>query len=304
MTNRDLISRRTALGCGGAICFLSSTALAQIETQNRAIVPTSRLVSYIDASGQLVVIEALVRGEGPLVVLLPAGSRAASDFDDLASRIAAAGYRSAAINPRGIGNSRGPRLQQITEHLQDLVEVIGQLSPTGAAEKGAVIVGHAFGNRVARALASFHPEAVSSLILLAAGGQVPPTPQAQAARRNLSNPALSPTQSMEAMRIAYFAPGNSPEPWRLGWHRDAGADMSAALGKILADRWVEGGTAPIYIIQGAEDAFAPPANSEALKSAYPGRVDVALLANAGHQMLAEQPERLAELVIARLNKLK
>lgn len=304
MTTGNLVNRRTALGCGGAICFLPSIALAQIEKPSPSIVPTSRLVSYLDFSGELVVIEALVRGDGPLVALLPAGSRAASDFDDLASRIARAGYRTAAINPRGMGNSRGPRFQQITEHLQDIVEVIRQLSPAGAVTNGAVIIGHAFGNRIARALASFHPEAVSSLILLAAGGQVPPTPQAQAAQRNLRNPALSQAQFMEALRVAYFATGNSPEAWRLGWHRDVGADLWAALEKIPTDRWIEAGKAPLYIIQGAEDAFAPPANSEALKSAYSDRVDVAVLANAGHQMLAEQPERLAELIIMRLNKLK
>ncbi len=304
MTKGDRISRRAALGCAGAIFFLSPAALAQTENQYPAITPASKLVSYVDAAGQLVAIEALIRGEGPLVVMLPAGSRGASDFDDLASRIAAAGYRTAAVNPRGIGNSKGPRLERIADHLRDLVEVIEQLSPGGAPAGGVVVIGHAFGNRMARALASFHPQAVSSLILLAAGGQVAPKPEAAAARRSLLNPALSPEEQMAAMRIAYFAQGNSPEAWRLGWHRDAGADMAAALRKIPADSWVGAGKAPLYVIQGAEDNFAPPANSEALKSAYPDRVGVATLANAGHQMLAEQPERLAELVIARLNKLK
>lgn len=304
MPSNDLVSRRAALVYMGAIPFLPSVALAQLEQENPMITPTSRLVSFVDGSGQSVVIEALVRGEGPLVVLLPAGSRGASDFDQLASRIAAAGYRAAAVNPRGMGKSKGPKLQQIDDHLRDLVQVIGQLSPGSDATGGVVVIGHAFGNRMARALASFYPKTVSSLILLAAGGQVAQTPEAEAARRTLRNPTLPPEQYMEALRIAYFAPGNSPEAWRDGFYFSAGADMVTALEKIPADRWIGAGKAPMYIIQGANDIAAPPANAEALKSAYPDRVEVAMLANAGHQMLAEQPDRLAALVIARLNKLR
>ncbi|MBK8631995.1 MAG: hypothetical protein IPN84_18045 [Sphingomonadales bacterium] len=68
----------------------------------------TRLVSYkSDAAAEMIVVDVLLRGKGPLVVLLPSLGRSASDFDDLSSRIAAAGFRTAAINPRGIGKSKG-----------------------------------------------------------------------------------------------------------------------------------------------------------------------------------------------------
>jgi pimeloyl-ACP methyl ester carboxylesterase len=56
----------------------------------------------------------------------------------------------------------------------------------------------------------------------------------------------------------------------------------------------------MYIIQAAQDLLAAPANAEVLRSAYPDRVEVAFLQNAGHAMLPEQPERLAELILSRL----
>ena len=54
-------------------------------------------------------IKVLDQGTGPVVVMIPSLGRGAADFDDLAARVAAAGYRVLRPQPRGIGGSTGPQ---------------------------------------------------------------------------------------------------------------------------------------------------------------------------------------------------
>src|SRR5580658_4119072 len=113
-----------------------------------------RTVNRRTADGELVRIAVTLRGAGPLVVLIPSLGRGASDFDDLGSRLAAAGYLAAAIDPRGIGASEGPMEgATLWDYADDVAAVVAALSP----QAPAVLVGHAFGNRVVRATAARHP---------------------------------------------------------------------------------------------------------------------------------------------------
>jgi pimeloyl-ACP methyl ester carboxylesterase len=244
----------------------------------------------------------LLHGKGPLVVLLPSLGRGASDFDDLAVRIAAADYRTAAINPRGIGKSKGPAAQSLADYARDVVEAIKALQIKRGSEplRPVVLIGHAYGNRLARAVAASHPEVVSNLILLASGGQVAMAPAVARALREVFDPALSPEAHIAAVCMAFFAPGNDPEVWRDGWYGAVAMEQQTATTNTPTDTWVPGGDKPIYIIQAAQDAVAPPANAEALQTAHPDCVQVTVLDNAGHAMLPEQPEWIAQLVLARL----
>lgn len=263
----------------------------------------SRLVKYADhAATATVAAEVLLRGNGPLVVLLPSLGRGASDFDHLASRIAAAGYCAAAVNPRGIGKSKGPAALSLADYARDVVEVIKALQSQrgGGSAKPAVLIGHAYGNRLARAVAASYPEAVSSLILLASGGQVAMAPAVAKALYDVFDPALSPQAHIEAVRTAFFAPGNNPEVWRDGWYGLVAAQQQTATRNTPAEQWIAGGDKAIYIIQAAQDVVATPANAEALRAAHPDRVEVVVIENAGHAMLPEQPELLAQLVVVRL----
>ncbi len=246
-----------------------------------------------------------MRGKGQLVVLLPSLGRGASDFDDLAARLAAAGYRTAAVNPRGIGRSDGPAASLLADYARDVFEAINALQSRAgrAAFKPVVLIGHAYGNRLARAVAAQYPDAVSSLILLASGGQVAMPPAVAKALYGVFDPALSPQAHIDAVLTAFFAPGNDPEVWREGWYGAVAMQQQTAVKNSPSESWSDGGQAPIYIIQAADDVVASPANAEALRKAHPGRVEVVILNNAGHAMLPEQPERLAELVLGRLRRL-
>jgi len=295
------LSRRTLLG--GMALTLGAPSLVWAKSKSPRQSGRSRLVTYSpEPASEPVTVEVLLRGNGPLIVLLPSLGRGASDFDDLASRIAAAGYRTAAINPRGIGRSTGPRARPIGALARDVKHAIDALQARRGVRqaKPVVLIGHAYGNRLARAVASEYPEAVSSLILLASGGQVPIPPDIAKALADVFDPALSPAAHIAAVRTAFFAPGNDPEVWRDGWYGAVAMQQQVAIRSTPQESWTAGGKAPIYIIQAAQDVLAPPANAQALRAAHPDRVSIAILDNAGHAILPEQPHRLAQLVIDRL----
>ncbi|MCQ3812268.1 MAG: alpha/beta hydrolase, partial [Acidimicrobiia bacterium] len=81
-------------------------------------------------------IEVHLCGEGPLVVMLPSMGRGAGDFDQLAGDVAAAGYRVACPEPRGLGASAVPDRQETLSTLAaDVAAVI-----TGLGGGPAVVV--------------------------------------------------------------------------------------------------------------------------------------------------------------------
>lgn len=293
-------SRRSMLGATAMAVAIPFPASAHRSQKDLAI--SSRIISYqSDAKAGPIAVQAILRGEGPLVVMLPSLGRGASDFEDLSARIAAAGFQTAAINPRGIGKSSGPKAQSLADYATDVFEVIKALnSSAGQKVAPVVLIGHAYGNRLARAVASHYPQAVSSLILLASGGQVAMPPTVAKALFDVFDTSLSPEAHIDAVRTAFFAPGNDPEVWRDGWYSEVALEQQNAIRNSPSGSWSDGGQASIYIIQAAQDVVAPPANAEALRAAHPDRVEIAILTDAGHAMLPEQPEKLAQLVLGQL----
>ena len=117
-------------------------------------------------------IEILSQGEGPLIVLLPSLGRGAEDFAAIAERIAAAGFRVLRPQPRGIGRSHGPMSGiDLHDYANDVAAVIER-----ANGGPAFVVGHAFGNRVARLLATTRPDLVRAVGLIAANVGRDPSP--------------------------------------------------------------------------------------------------------------------------------
>src|SRR5258708_3239694 len=127
----------------------SRTSRAASGLSERYAVRTTSHIVEDPARG--VRLEVLVRGSGPDVVLVPSAMRGASDFALLQEALDEAGFRSLAINPRCAGRSTGP-LEAITLH--DLAGDIA-LVAAGLCEGPAHLVGHALGNILVRATASF-----------------------------------------------------------------------------------------------------------------------------------------------------
>jgi len=160
-------------------------------------------------------IEVLAQGSGPLVVMIPSLGRGAEDFADLAQRLAAAGYRALRPQPRGIGGSSGP-MKGITLHdfAQDVAAVVEK---HGGGP--VVAVGHAFGNRVARMLATARRELVLAVGLVAANvGHNPSPPEVRAAIRKSADLNAPDEERIKAMQFVFFAPGSDARVWLRGWH--------------------------------------------------------------------------------------
>jgi pimeloyl-ACP methyl ester carboxylesterase len=245
-----------------------------------------------------VTIQVAVYGEGETVVLLPGNGRGTEDFDDLSQRLVRAGYRAVLPQPRGIGGSVGP-LDGLTLH--DLgTDVATVITAVGGAP--VTIVGHAFGNRIARVVATDHPTLVQQVILVAAGGMIPPSPETQEAIRRASETGLAREERLAALRRAYFATGNDPGPWESGWHIPVSNAQRAANSATPVQAWWAGGSAPMLVLQGAEDASAPPENARRLLEAYGARITVVEIPGAGHAMLPEQPERIASEILRYLQR--
>jgi len=244
-------------------------------------------------------IKVLDQGTGPVVVMIPSLGRGAADFDDLAARVAAAGYRVLRPQPRGIGGSTGPQ-GGIT--LRSLAEDIARVIDFSGAGP-AVVLGHAAGNRTARAVAAYYPDKVAAIVLLAAGGKAPPTPQISQALRDSLDLSLSDQVRLPQVGKAFFAPGHDPSVWSGGWYPDAARIETAAGSATSVGDWWTAGSAPVLVVQADEDVIAPPENAALLAHDIGARAKVVHLADAGHAMLPEQPDKIADAVIQYLSGL-
>ena len=171
-----------------------------------------------------------------------------SYFDDLARRFAPAGFQIVAINMRGVGKSTGS-LEGISLH--DLAaDVAGVIEVLGCAP--ANVLGHAFGNRVARCLAADRPDLVRSVILLAAGGLIgPPTPLGSAFRN--AGEAKRSGPECAALGARWLSPASDPrvlEPVEC-WPMMHIAQIATSLHTPLEDWWTAGTHTPQV-----QDAFA------------------------------------------------
>ena len=122
----------------------------------------------IEVSGAT--LECILYGSGTPVVLLANAGCSSGYFEDLARVLAAGGLQTISVNMRGVGESRGS-LDGATLHdlAVDVAEVLEAMDCAPAH-----LVGHAFGNRVARCLAADRPSLVRSVTVLAAGGLIGP----------------------------------------------------------------------------------------------------------------------------------
>ena len=236
-------------------------------------------------------------GSGPLLVLLPGLGRPAADLDPLAAHLVAAGYRVVQPDPRGNG-SDGP-LEPLTLHdlAADTAAVIEWAGPP------AVIIGHAFGNRIARTVATDRPELVRAVVLLGCSGLVQPTPEiAEAIRLAQAVDTDQPTRE-RAVRAAWFAPGRDIAPWMEGWSQPVMKAYLAAAAATETAKWWTAGKAPVVIIQGLDDVSAPPENGRQLKQQIGDRAVLVELPGIGHALPVEDPDMVAAAVLAELAKL-
>lgn len=247
-----------------------------------------------DKSGNTVVLCGRKTGpvKGHPIVMLASLGRPGSDFDEVALALAELGYRIVLPEPRGIGGSSGP-MEELTLH--DLAEDVAYII-TGMPHAPVTLLGHAFGNRLARTTAADYPALVTRIILLACGGLIEMPAEARKALIGCFDPDQAPETHLECVRNGFFAEGNDPSVWREGWYPEVMLMQSGAVSRTPVEDWWAAGGQPMLVVQATEDRIALPANAHDLKKRFPDRVTLGELPHAGHAMLPEQPEKIVEII--------
>ncbi len=244
-------------------------------------------------------LEVLEQGSGPDVVLLASALRPATDFALLQAALTKAGFRSLAVNMRGIGKSRGPEGEFTLEDIAD--DVAGVINQ--ACGGRAHVVGHALGNIMARATAAYHPDLVSTVAVMPPGGHAlgkyPVAAHVLEAFARCHDESLPDAVRLEALQIAFFAPGNDASSWLTDWW-PSGAAISAAFQRVDPETWWRAGGRPILVIQPMKDAMAPPEVGREMAQALGSQVTYVEAPNCGHAILPEQPDLIADLIIGYL----
>jgi len=239
-----------------------------------------------------------VSGEGPPVILLASAGREASDFNELAKAMNSAGYRTIAVEAPGIKGSTLPTGEfAITDIADDIGAVAGQEVKDGAE---ITVIGHAYGNRVARVFASRNDDRINAVVLIAAGGAKAIPEKANEALKAIFDPRRTIYQRRDDVHYGFFAQGNPiPDYWMTGWHRHAAVLQGKAKGTDSYSDWGAGGTKPMLVIQAAEDTIAPPQDAGIpLAQEYPDRVKLVMIPDAGHALLPEHPDIIAETILS------
>ena len=281
--------------------FVLAATLSASAFAGTAVTADHQLVKYGNVQ-----IDVMRQGQGPVIVMLPSLGRSARDYDQVAERLVADGFRVLRPEPRGIGLSKGP-MDNLSVHdfAKDVAAVIEH------ENKGpVVVVGHAWGNFAARQLAADRPDLVRGVVIAAASaGKVPPGsnekpigPDMRKAIDGAGDMKLSEAQRLEYLRKAFFAPGNDPRVWLTGWHAETHEAESHARNTTPVDDYFAAGTAPILDLQAESDAVAPRRFSQVLKNMLGDRVTVVVIPNAGHALAPEQPQAMADAIAAFAHK--
>ncbi len=227
----------------------------------------------------------------PDVVCWPAGTRPIDDLVPFARELAdGSGRRVVLVQPRGCEGSTLPvEGHTLADLAGDVVAVLRHLDAGPA-----VVLGHAFGNRVMRMTATLWPDLVCGIVLFAAGPMFPSTDLFHQAMAEARDDSLPMEERLAAFGRAYFEDGGDPSLWWRSPSRAAARIKDADAGPLSV--WWAGGSAPMLVVQGELDQSAPPANGEALHAADPGRVELHTVAGAAHTIPIDRPAQCARLV--------
>ncbi len=291
MFNRPSGMRRTfAVLIAGLITACAPTASVQHPER----------VSYVlNGAAKLRV---FVEGSGPAIVLLPGQGRGPRDFDALAKELVSSGYRVVRPEPRGFGESVGP-VEGLTlrDNARDVASAI-----EGVAAAPAIVVGWAYGNRVARMIASERPELVRGVVLIAAGGKFPPKPEAVAGLRKVQDKTLPLEERAEAARTVLYGPKStiSATDMRLDEVSATTIVAQSLAPTVPLEAWWDGGKVPMLVLQGLYDVVAPPENGRSLKRDHPERVTLVEFEDLGHSMARERTDLVVNAIVSWTTKLK
>jgi pimeloyl-ACP methyl ester carboxylesterase len=227
-------------------------------------------------------------------VLLASYARSVSDFNELVEDLNGAGYTTLAMQARGIGASRPLNFSMTySDYATDLIAALDHENIT----QPTPIIGHAWGNRIARAAAARFPVRSGGLILLAAGGETPTPKHVSSAIIKVMLNLLPDNARLAPLRLAFFSKHSKiPKYWLRGWYPMAGLAQGRATVLSKASDWIDGGTPNIVILQPSDDAAAA-TDGLRLQERHPERIKLVTIDGAGHALLPEQPTAVAAAIL-------
>lgn len=252
-------------------------------------------------------VHAVVRGEGPDVLLLHGVTDNAGTWHDVQAALPA--VRTHAIDLAGHGLTDIPCRTPDTRELSEWVAAY-----LDAAEvERAVVVGWSLGGTCTLELAAAHPERVRAMVLVGAAAFDFPFPPALAPLKLPLVAELMPAiGGWDAMRRAVmrntFARRFRPrrdvlERYFRGWHVQGRARF---MRKLLAGLRLEGAArllpeieAPGWIVHGEEDKLVPAWVGRELAARLPG-AGASMLSGVGHAPHLERPASVLDAIGAAL----
>lgn len=253
-----------------------------------------------------------VAGTGPLVVLAPGMGDRRQAYRFLAPQLVAAGYRVAALDPRGQGESSAEWPEFSRAALAgDLLALVHELGGP------AVLVGHSFAGGAVTIAATQEPDLVSAAVEIGPFTRVPKTSiggllthrqYRRGALRIMGTLMGSVGRWSAYLNLAY--PGRKPADWDTELAalqttmREPGR-MRALRTMLMSDsKQAQAQLAavhcPTLVVMGTLDPdwTDPHAEAEAIVAALPaGLGSVAMIEGAGHYPHAQFPHEVATAVL-------
>ncbi len=245
-------------------------------------------------------------GAGKPLLLVNGYAATSADWDPTLLDTLSASRRLICPDNRGMGESDlgdpfGLTIDAMAADLERLLDALD-------LERGAV-AGWSMGSYVAQRLALRSPARVDALVLLASA---PPGPAAAAADPHvwaqLTDHSGTPREQAARLISLLFPPDVASQIDRQFGEVVAAARAQLSPAALQAQErallaWhaeaqpLPGvGSPPVLAICGSEDVVIPPQNADALAARWPG-TQVARIAGGGHAFMAQQPERVAALML-------
>ena len=202
-----------------------------------------------------------------------------------------------ALDLPGHGRSAGPALNSIEEMADWLFGCMDALKI-----KQASLAGHSMGSLVALAAAVGHPERIRSIALLGTAMPMAVSDDLLAAAKADDPAAFDMITIWGHSRAGQTGGNTAPGMWMTGngmrlLERAAPgvlhADLKACNDFRLLEEQLSGIACPTLALSAARDLMTPRAAAEAVTSAIPG-AEMITLANCGHMMMAEQPDKVLD----------
>lgn len=241
-------------------------------------------------------IETFTYGKGNVSLILAAGNgRPATQFEELATAIAANGIQVITYNYRTLGASTG-EIKDLTLHdyANDLMKIIEYYKL-----KKVYLGGKTYGNRVVRTASQDHPDKIAGVILIGAGGNVQPSAETMELYKQYTDPKISKEEWMRLQGILMYAPGNeylAKIDSEQGEFPLLASEQVNASNRTPNAEWEMGGIAPMLVLTCLNDRVAVPESALSIAEKRP-KTWLIGLPNCGHNMLNERGDDIKGLIV-------